>query len=63
MDFSWLRLPICICLEEKQSVGVTTLQFETSPSHRVDQVVDCNLWRVGPHHFDECAKLLDNGRD
>ncbi len=35
-----------------QSVsGVTTIcltQCSTSPSHRVDQVVDCGLWDVGP---------------
>ncbi len=31
--------------------GVTTIcltQCNTSPSHRVDQVVDCGLWNVGP---------------
>ncbi len=37
---------------ENQSVsGVTTIsltQCNTSPSHRVDQVVDCGLWNVGP---------------
>ncbi len=36
---------------ENQSVsGVTTIcltQCNTSPSHRVDQVVDCGLWNVG----------------
>ncbi len=48
-------------LSENQSVsGVTTIclvQCNTSPSHRVDQVVDCGLWNVG------CAKLLDIGRN
>ncbi len=37
---------------ENQSVsGVTTICFmqcNTSPSNRVDQVVDCALWKVGP---------------
>ncbi len=40
---------------ENQSVfGVTTIflmQCNTSPSHRVDQVVDCGLWHVGPLLF------------
>ncbi len=44
---------------ENQSVsGVTTIcltQCNTSPSHRVDQVVDCGLWNVGP--------LLFNGNE
>ncbi len=48
---------------ENQSVsGVTTIclmQCNTSPSHRVDQVVDCGLWNVGPLLFNDCAKLLD----
>ncbi len=34
-----------------------------SPSHRVDQVVDCGLWNVGPLLFNGCAKLLDIGRN
>ncbi|KAL0165073.1 hypothetical protein M9458_040826, partial [Cirrhinus mrigala] len=29
------------------------------PSHRVDQIVDCGLWNVGPLLFNGCAKLLD----
>ncbi len=48
---------------ENQSVpGVTSICFmqcNTSPSHRVDQVVDCGLRNVGPHLFNSCAKLLD----
>ncbi len=32
-------------------------------SHRVDQVVDCGLWNVGPLLFNGCAKLLDIGRN
>ncbi len=52
---------------ENQSVsGVTTIclmQCNTSPSHRVDQVVDCSLWNVGPLLFNGCAKLLDIGRN
>ncbi len=52
---------------ENQSVfGVTTIcltQCNTSPPHRVDQVVDCGLWHVGPLLFNGCAKLLDIGRN
>ncbi len=52
---------------KNQSVsGVTTIcltHCNTSPSHRVDQVVDCGLWNVGPLLFNECAKLLDIGRN
>ncbi len=48
---------------KNQSVsGVTTIcltQCNTSPSHRVDQVVDCGLWNVGPLLFNGCVKLLD----
>ncbi len=38
-------------------------QCNTSPSHRVDQVVDCGLWDVGPLLFNGCVKLLDIGRN
>ncbi len=31
--------------------------------HRVDQVVDCGLWNVGPLLFNGCVKLLDVGRN
>ncbi len=52
---------------ENQSVsGVTTFfltQCNTSPSHRVDQVIDCGLWNAGPLLFNGCAKLLDIGRN
>ncbi len=52
---------------ENQSLsGVTTIylkQCNTSPSHRVDQVVDCGLWNVGPLLFNGCVKLLDIGRN
>ncbi len=52
---------------ENQSVsGVTTIcltQCNTSPSHRVDQVVDCGLCNVGPLLFNGCEKLLDIGRN
>ncbi len=52
---------------EKQSVsGVTTIcltQCNTSPSYRVDQVVDCGLWDVGPLLFNGCVELLDIGRN
>jgi hypothetical protein len=33
----------------------------TSPSHRVDQAVDCGLRNVVPLLFKGCAKLLDIG--
>uniref|UniRef100_A0A4W5LS86 mitogen-activated protein kinase n=1 Tax=Hucho hucho TaxID=62062 RepID=A0A4W5LS86_9TELE len=50
---------------ENQSVsGVTTIcltQHNTSPSHRVDQAVDCGLWNVVPLLFNGCEKLLDIG--
>ncbi len=53
--------------DENQSVsGVTTIcltQYNTSASHRVDQVVDCGLCNVGPLLFNGCAKLLDIGRN
>ncbi len=42
--------------------GSTTIcltQCNTSPSHRVDQVVDCGMGNVGPLLFNGCAKLLD----
>ncbi len=52
---------------KNQSVsGVTTIcltQCNTSPSHGVDQVVDCGLWNVGPLLFNGCAKLLHIGRN
>ncbi len=52
---------------KNQSVsGVTTIcltQCNTSPSHRVDQVVDCGLWNVGSLLVNGCAKLLDIGRN
>ncbi len=52
---------------ENQSVsGVTTIcltQCSTSPSHRVEQVVDCGLWNVGPLLFNGSVKLMDIGRN
>ncbi len=52
---------------ENQSVsGVTTIcltQCNTSPSHRVDQVVVCGLWNVAPLLFNGCVKLLDIDRN
>ncbi len=50
------------CELKELSVSVTTIclmQCNTSPSHRVDQVVDCGLWNVGPLLFSGCVKLLD----
>ncbi len=40
--------------------GVTTIcltQCNTSPSHRVDLVVDCGLWDVGPLLFNGCVEF------
>ena len=34
------------------------MQRDTSPSHIVDQAVDCGLWNVVP--LNDCAKLMDN---
>ncbi len=52
---------------ENQSVSVMTTicltQCNKSPSHRVDQVIDCGLWNVGPLLFNGCAKLLDIARN
>ncbi len=52
---------------ENQSVSgvipICLTQCNTSPSHRVDQVVHCSLWNVGPLLFNGCAKLLDIGRN
>uniref|UniRef100_A0A672Q0E1 Uncharacterized protein n=1 Tax=Sinocyclocheilus grahami TaxID=75366 RepID=A0A672Q0E1_SINGR len=51
---------------ENQSLSDITIcltQCNTSHSHRVDQVVDCGLWNVGPPLFNGCAKLLDIGRN
>ncbi len=52
---------------QNQSVSaVTTIfltQCNTSPSHRVDQVVDCGLCNVGPLLFNDCVKVLDIGRN
>ncbi len=64
----WLHLYIKIIRGSKnQSVsGVTTIcltQCNTSPSHRVDQVVDCGQCNVCPLLFNGCAKLLDIGRN
>ncbi len=39
------------------------MQCNTSPSHRVDQVVNCGLWNFGPLLFNGCVKLLDIGRN
>ncbi len=39
------------------------MQCNTSPSHIVDQVVDCSLWNVGPLLFNCGAKLPDIGRN
>ncbi len=52
-SFTVLGVQTTICL----------MQCNTSSLHRVDQVVDCGLWNVGPLLFNGCAKLLDIGRN
>ncbi len=55
---------VMLFMQNQWVSGVTTIclsQCNTSPSHRVDQVVDCGLWNVGPLLFNGCAKLLDIG--
>ena len=78
MDFTWLGIQIYICWSQipykkvgrgsgNQSVFVVTticlMQRGTSPSHRVDQAVNCGLWNVVPLPFNGYAKLLDIGRN
>ncbi len=63
---SWLLILLYWGSENHSVSGVITIclmQCNTSPSHRVDQVVDCGLWNVGPFLFNGCAKLLDIGRN
>ena len=61
MDFTWLGIQICIYWSQiplkkgrgvdQKTIGVTTIcltQRDTSPSHSVDQAVDCGLWNVIP---------------
>ncbi len=43
----------------KTMTTICLTQCNTSPLHRVDQVVDCGLWNDGPLLFNGCAKLLD----
>ena len=76
MDYTWMRTHMQLLVtdtlkkrwgrgSENLSVsGVTTIclmQHNTSPSHRVDQAVDCGLWNVVPLLFNGCVKLLDIG--
>ncbi len=53
-----VRKPVSIWCDH-----ICLTQCKPSPSHRVDQVVDCGLWNVGPLLFNGCAKLLDIGRN
>ncbi len=46
----------------RKSVSIWCDHHLPSPLHRVDQVVDCGLWNVGPLLFNSCVKLLDIGR-
>ena len=44
--------------------GVPTIYLmpgDTSPSHRVDQAIDCGLWNAVPLLFNGCATLLNIG--
>ena len=59
-----MHLLVTDTLEKQSLSGVTTIclmQHDTSPSHRVDQAVDCGLWNVVELPFNGCAKLLDIG--
>ena len=56
-------LKLFLYTQKKKSVSGGTTICLTSPSHGVDQVVDCGLWNVGPLLFNGCAKLLDIGRN
>ena len=50
--------------KNKSVFGMTTMcliKRDTSPSHRVDQAVDCGLWNVAQLLFNGCVKLLDIG--
>ncbi len=47
----------------RKPVSIWCDHHSPSPSHRVDQVVDCGLWNVGPLLFNGCEKLLDIGRN
>ncbi len=55
---SVVRKPVSIWCDHHLPHAVNT-----SPLHRVDQVVDCGLWNVGPLLFNGCVKLLDIGRN
>ena len=46
---------------DQKTCQYLVLQHYTSPSHRVDQAVDCGLWNVVPLLFNGCAKLLGIG--
>lgn len=38
---------------------ICLLQCNTSPLQRVDQVIDCGLWNVGPLVLNGYGKLMD----
>ncbi|XP_071241199.1 adhesion G protein-coupled receptor E1-like isoform X1 [Salvelinus alpinus] len=42
---------------------ICLMQRNTSPSHRVDQAVDCGLWNVVPLLFNDCVKLMNIDRN
>uniref|UniRef100_A0A4W5QXN9 Myosin binding protein Ca n=1 Tax=Hucho hucho TaxID=62062 RepID=A0A4W5QXN9_9TELE len=43
---------------DQKTSHICLMQCDTSPSHRVDQAVDCGLWNVVPLLFNGCVKLL-----
>ena len=54
---AWIRKPVSIWCDHHLFASWS----ETSPSHKVDQVVDCDLWNVVPLLLNGCVKLLDIG--
>ncbi len=56
----WFRQQVSALI---QMTTICLVHCNTSPSHRVDQVVDCGLWNIGPLLFNGCANLLDIGRN
>lgn len=52
-----LKATLNFTVSENQAVS--TSQCNTSPAHRVDRVVECVLWNVGPFLLNGFGKLLD----
>ena len=47
----------------KKGRAICLMPHDTSPSHILDQAVDCGLWNVVLLLFNCCVKLLDIGRN